>query len=640
MKLLPFYASIFTYVFSYVICKIIGNFLGSDGFEFFWVFPPTAIQLLFYLLRTKIKKLNFFAMFTQTIYAIFFIFYMIPDIYKLEAYLAFYISVLLLSVTILRPKEFIIISFTGIFFFFGLYIYNDGILTKDEGRIVFILLSFSFFSFLSSGYVNWIRKQLKKKEATLLDNFELMTNQKEKVDNILNNLNQGYLTFDRNGNIGDEVTVITSTLLEYDFINSRNKNNKIWDVIYKNKDDKNKFKRWIDKVFEGRLSFIDLIPLSPKFYIGEEKKYVKLEFRPIFKKGSKRQVEKIIMIASDKTKEILLESKADKEKEHVDFIINGLQYPIDFLDLIHDTYEVLEKELDIKNQKEILFRQYHTLKARFGQFKLKSLVRLIDNIETQIQNREEEFLKEGVKKFKDEFYDLLKDNNLIVKAVNKMLVEEGNAIEARRVIEYIVMADSLEELHLLIYEDHILVDLKGKLSKYVELIKQIAIQQDKNVDFKISGDEVLVEYNKYSPFVNSLIHIFRNMVDHGIEPLDERAEKSKPEKALISVKFKKDKDHFIITFEDDGRGLDPEKIKSTVINQGLKTSEEVNKLERDEIINLIFLQGFSTKEGTTEFSGRGVGMDAVKSEVNNLSGTILAESETGKKTKFLVKLPL
>ncbi len=640
MKLLPFYASILTYIFSYIVCGIIGHFLGSHGFDFIWVFPPALIQLGFFFIRRKVKKLNFFAMSSQTIYAIFFIFYMIPDLYKLEAYLAFFISLSLLCVTILKLEEFLVISLTGIIFFFWLYIFKDGVVSTSEIRITFILLSFSFFSFLSSIYVNWIRLRLKKKEKTLQDNLFFITNQKSNLNNILNNLNQGYLTFDKFGTIGDEVTMITNSLLENDIKKVRDQDYKVWDLIYEDEKKKEQFKSWVCKVFDGKLSFKDLLPLAPKYFKGKKYKDVKLDFRPIFYEKMNKKVEKIIMISIDKTNEVLLEAEAERKNGQVNFIINCLDHPIDFLDLIHDTYEALDKDPDLKNEKELLFRKYHTLKARFGQFKLISLVKKIDKIENYIQNSDEKKLKISIQEFKDDFDSLLKENSLIVKAANKFMVEDGQAIEAYRVIEYIVNAESLEELHLLIYEDHILVDLKRKLKRYIELTKQIGLDQEKEIVLEITGDDVLVEYNKYSEFVNSLIHIFRNMIDHGIETKDERDKNNKNLIAKIDVKFKKYKDKFVITLKDDGRGMDPEKIKSTAISRGLKTEKEINKLKKEEIFNLVFLQGFSTKEGVSELSGRGVGMGAVQSEINNLSGSITIDSEIGKETKFIVTLPL
>ena len=192
----------------------------------------------------------------------------------------------------------------------------------------------------------------------------------------------------------------------------------------------------------------------------------------------------------------------------------------------------------------------------------------------------------------------------------------------------------------MIYEDHILVDLKGKLKRYIELTKQIGLDQEKEIAFEITGDDILVEYNKYSQFVNSLIHIFRNMIDHGIETKYEREKNKKNIVAKIKVQFKKYKDNFVITLEDDGRGMDPEKIKSTAISRGLKNEKELDYLKKEKIFDLIFLQGFSTKEGVSDLSGRGVGMGAVQSEIKNLSGSITIDSEIGRSTKFLITLPL
>jgi two-component system chemotaxis sensor kinase CheA len=156
----------------------------------------------------------------------------------------------------------------------------------------------------------------------------------------------------------------------------------------------------------------------------------------------------------------------------------------------------------------------------------------------------------------------------------------------------------------------------------------------------IDGNEIHVNPQKYMDFINTSIHLFRNMVDHGIEPVDERVEKNKPQIGTISVKFLILIKAFKMTMEDDGRGICPQKIKDKVIQKGLKSKQDMKELVDTELINMIFLPGLSTKEEVTEVSGRGVGMDAVKEEVEKIGGKISVSSKVDEGTKFTIELPI
>jgi two-component system chemotaxis sensor kinase CheA len=191
-----------------------------------------------------------------------------------------------------------------------------------------------------------------------------------------------------------------------------------------------------------------------------------------------------------------------------------------------------------------------------------------------------------------------------------------------------------------IYNNFILVNLKDKFKRYRTLVEEMATLQGKSIECDFSGDKVMVEYNKYAEFVNVSIHLFRNMVDHGIETEDVRIEKTKSRKGKISIEFKKNDETFFIHLKDDGGGIDPEKIKDKVIEKGLKNESDLENLMDSDFINMIFLPGFSTKEIVTDISGRGIGMNAVREEVENLGGKITVSSTLDEGTTFVIKLPL
>ncbi|MEM3070663.1 MAG: chemotaxis protein CheW, partial [Candidatus Bathyarchaeia archaeon] len=136
------------------------------------------------------------------------------------------------------------------------------------------------------------------------------------------------------------------------------------------------------------------------------------------------------------------------------------------------------------------------------------------------------------------------------------------------------------------------------------------------------------------------VHIIRNAIDHGIEPIEERIRKNKDRKGKINIDAYQKGNQIIIEITDDGRGIDIEKVKKKALEKSLITHEEYNKLSDDVAINLIFLPGFSTAEVATELSGRGVGMDVVKTNISRLNGYVEVTSKKDIGSIFKISLPL
>ena len=163
---------------------------------------------------------------------------------------------------------------------------------------------------------------------------------------------------------------------------------------------------------------------------------------------------------------------------------------------------------------------------------------------------------------------------------------------------------------------------------------------DKQIEFKISPTDLVIAGDKYKKIFSSFLHIFRNIIDHGVESIAERTELKKPERASIEVSFQTtDIGFFYVYIKDDGRGIDPKQIRALAKNHPKLRDSNLKELSDQDIIQLIFFPGISSKSETSDISGRGVGMGAVQSEINNLSGSITIDSEIGKETKFIVTLP-
>jgi len=136
------------------------------------------------------------------------------------------------------------------------------------------------------------------------------------------------------------------------------------------------------------------------------------------------------------------------------------------------------------------------------------------------------------------------------------------------------------------------------------------------------------------------VHLVRNSVDHGIEMPDDREAQGKPRMGTVKLSASQEGDHILLTIDDDGKGMDPEKLKEIAISRGVLDADTAARMSDVEAFNLIFAPGFSTKVEISDISGRGVGMDVVKTKINQLNGTVNINSELGKGTSLAIKVPL
>jgi two-component system chemotaxis sensor kinase CheA len=162
----------------------------------------------------------------------------------------------------------------------------------------------------------------------------------------------------------------------------------------------------------------------------------------------------------------------------------------------------------------------------------------------------------------------------------------------------------------------------------------------KEVDLQIYGKETELDKSIIEELKDPLIHMVRNAVDHGIETPDERKRKGKPEQGIVVVNAERDGNYILITMEDDGQGIDIEKTKRKAVEKGLISETEAIEMSKADVLNLIFIPGFSTKQQISNVSGRGVGMDVVKTNIAKLKGIVEIDSTLGAGTIITLKVPL
>ncbi|WP_200384298.1 chemotaxis protein CheA [Rhodocyclus tenuis] len=181
----------------------------------------------------------------------------------------------------------------------------------------------------------------------------------------------------------------------------------------------------------------------------------------------------------------------------------------------------------------------------------------------------------------------------------------------------------------------------GRLfQKYPRIARDLARQLGKDVELVLAGEETEVDKTMVEDLADPLIHLIRNAVDHGVESSLERQAAGKPVKSVVRLEARQEGDHIVLIVADDGRGMNAERIRAKAIEKRLITEEEASTFDERQSLNLIFLPGFSTKTQVSDVSGRGVGMDVVKTNIQKLNGSIEIRSEPGKGSVFIISLPL
>lgn len=181
----------------------------------------------------------------------------------------------------------------------------------------------------------------------------------------------------------------------------------------------------------------------------------------------------------------------------------------------------------------------------------------------------------------------------------------------------------------------------GRLfQKYPRLARDLARQMGKDVELIISGEETELDKTMLEDLNDPLVHLVRNAVDHGVETTEERIASGKPAKAVVELSATQVGDHIRIEITDDGRGMRPDVIRRKALEKGLIDIETANSLDDKQSLQLIFLPGFSTKDQISSVSGRGVGMDVVKTNIQKLNGRVDIQSVVGDGSRFTISLPL
>lgn len=185
-----------------------------------------------------------------------------------------------------------------------------------------------------------------------------------------------------------------------------------------------------------------------------------------------------------------------------------------------------------------------------------------------------------------------------------------------------------------------LIPLREVVGTFPRLARDVARSEGKEVEFSMEGTDIEMDRRILNEIGDPLVHLVRNAISHGIEPMDEREQTGKPLEGTVELVAERERDTVTIAVSDDGRGLDPAAIADEAVREGIATEEEVETMADDDLLELIFRSGFSTAEAVSDVSGRGVGMDAVKAAVDRVDGTLDVDSTPGEGTTVAMTLPI
>jgi chemosensory pili system protein ChpA (sensor histidine kinase/response regulator) len=185
-----------------------------------------------------------------------------------------------------------------------------------------------------------------------------------------------------------------------------------------------------------------------------------------------------------------------------------------------------------------------------------------------------------------------------------------------------------------------MLPLRTLSQRFHRTVRVTAERRDKAVDLYIDGETVELDKTLLEEMAGPIDHLLRNSVDHGIENAERRIAAGKPERGSITLRAYHEGNQVVLQLKDDGRGLDPDRLRVTAVESGYVSPEDVPSLTDQELYSLIFMPGFSTAKELSEVSGRGVGLDVVKATVSRLKGTLSVSSERGQGTTFTIRLPL
>lgn len=426
-------------------------------------------------------------------------------------------------------------------------------------------------------------------------------------------------------------------------------------------EDAEKVKHIMDFVFRGSSKLEQVVELLPKeITIGRV--VLSVEYRLIEENSNLLMDFRIMVILTDITWQKNLTHQLRKDEEHKDLITKVAIHRDEFymcarrifkrVDEMSEEFRLPPEEVDIMK----LFRWYHSIKGCVSSYGLKIVADHAHSIESLLEKYRkdpENFDSMAIRLLSEETSDLKKlfldeienlgdlisleeimdDQHKIYKIPEKKIQKIEEALEKE---ENLANPERIQK-----YLGNLRKQPIGKvLKKYASDAEMLAADLEKRVRVVVSGEDIEIDFNRFQNLFGALNHMIRNALDHGIEKPEIRSRLNKPKAGTLDISAKEDGKNLILTFSDDGTGIDHSRVRSIALTRGIITRDEASMMTPEEALNLIFAPGFSSKDHVSIISGRGVGMDSINTVINSLKGSIRIHSSIGRGTTFELIIPL
>jgi len=522
---------------------------------------------------------------------------------------------------------------------------------------------------LESSYIE-IEKLNNDLEATVLKRTQQLRKSMHSVQTLLNNTDEGFLKFDTSLIVEPEYSreclTIFNTIIDYHFFPALICSEKPEEIPFITET----LRAIIDEPSnDKREILISLLPetvnrqskiLSLKYRLIMEKVFSEEEDSQILSEDNKEK-RKIMVMIRDISEKIKLKNKYEKEKELFEQIVKIMANSENFLELKED-YEVfwktLSKSLHSKKNKQViedpevmkdLFRSIHTLKGNFASFGFHHLVKKLHDLETHLNQDKDnpaEILLPIIEKGEETKWLETEMQNVYAYISPQILERQidlnrkrNSIVKIRNLLQGIPNKNDIKEARSLLDE----MD-KTRFEDIFEPTKNLVLSTARRLDvnlktIEVNGSDTFVDKSALKPLLKTWIHLFRNILDHAIEDSETRIQKGKEPSATITVSAKKTVHGLTIEITDDGRGIDRELIVTKALERGLlhENTADPSKINLEDIL---FMEGFSTKDIPTDISGRGVGLNAVKNAVDSLKGSIEIQTKKDHGTTFTIIIPI
>ncbi|MCB9063186.1 MAG: Hpt domain-containing protein [Halobacteriovoraceae bacterium] len=509
--------------------------------------------------------------------------------------------------------------------------------------------------------ISRLLKELKKYSEHLEELVEERTRELNEAlslqKGMMDSLGQGFMMFDEAGTVLPVFSKASEKMFERSPAGEF-----VGDLLQIPENEKETFKNFCQFIYAETIPFEDIANLAPKKIENSSHRKIFLDYHEM--RNQDQKISNVVIVATDKTDEVAAQEEAKKEKAYVEMIVKILSNKGQFSNFLLDTRKTLQEmnncclSTKMTNTEKIdaLFRGMHTIKGNSGLFSLYDIKNTtheyeneLDKLKAKDDKEQTGFivnLPEKLKVVEDLFDKFISDHGRVLGLQSWKEFTPTQEIQIEKLKIFLDLLNKVKAPKGVIqrFVDNIYArPCTSLLSHYNDLIQNLAQQLGKKVKpLIINGGETRVIPELYNDLFSSLVHAFRNSIDHGIELPEIRESNGKLEEGQLSLTISKIPDlngneELLILLEDDGKGIDPDVIRSLVKN---KNPELAQKESDEEIIQHVFDASLSTNEEVTDLSGRGVGMDAIKNITVKMGGTVEVRSKVGKGTINIIRVPL